>query len=116
MPLNARGFTVIEALIGAALLGLALMGVVAMMTYFGTQSRDRVLQNCVLDAAINGLNQYKASAPLASSSPFSCGNITGTITMSHTSLPTSNTCNDVTATATVSGKSITLQTKICNFQ
>lgn len=110
-----KGFTLLESMIGVSLLTLALMGMVAMMVYFGTQTADKTLKNCLLDNASSALTRYKANA-LPVSTTFTCENITGTISMSSTTFPAVNTCSNVTATATAQGKSVQLQTSVCNFQ
>jgi Tfp pilus assembly protein PilV len=113
--MSLKGFSLLEAMIGITLLTFSLMGVVAMMVYFGSQTSDKTLKGCLLDGATNALAQYSANA-LPVSTSFTCENINITIGMSHSTFPSSNDCNNVTATATAEGKSIQLQTKICNFQ
>jgi Tfp pilus assembly protein PilV len=114
MRSNTRGFTLIEAMLGITLLSISLLGVVAMMSYFSTQTSDRSLRNCLLEQASNGLSQHRADA-LPVETSFTCGNIGGTLSMSHTTFPAANTCDDVTATATAGNKTAILQTKVCNF-
>ncbi|MCX8021396.1 MAG: hypothetical protein N2745_01315 [Syntrophorhabdaceae bacterium] len=109
-----NGFTLIEAMIGITILTFSLMGVVAMMVYFGSQTTDKKLKSCLLDSAASALQQFKGNA-LPISSSFTCENITGTISVNPTTYPSSNTCTDVTATASALGKSLTLTTKVCNF-
>jgi Tfp pilus assembly protein PilV len=111
------GFSLIEAMIGITLLSISLLGVVGLMAYFGFQTSDKVLRNCLLDNASNALTQYRNDALPINNSNFTCGNnISGTVTMSTGTFPAAGNCNDVTATATAGGRSLTLQTKACNFQ
>jgi prepilin-type N-terminal cleavage/methylation domain-containing protein len=113
--IGKRGFTLIEAMIALAILSISLLGVVAMMVYFGTDTSDKNLKSCLLDRATSALSQYRANAlPVPTS--FTCTNRTGTMTMSHTTFPGPNLCNDVTATASAGGKTIQLSTKVCNMQ
>lgn len=110
-----KGFTLLEAMVGITLLTLSLMGVVALMVYFGSQTSDKTLKGCLLDGATNAIAQYSANAlPVGAS--FTCENISITVSMSHSTFPASNACNDVIATATAQGKSVQLKTKVCNFQ
>ncbi len=108
------GFTLVEALVGAALLSVSLLGVVSMMVYFGTGTADKTLRDCLLDNAINGLAQLRTNTTV--STTFTCGGASGTLSLSPSTFPASNACSDVTATATCSGKTLTMGTKICNFQ
>ena len=110
-----KGFTIIEALIALAILSISLLGVVAMMVYFATDTTDKNLKSCLLDRATSALSQYRANA-LPVSTSFTCANRSGTMTMSQTTFPGTNACNDVTATATAGGKTIQLSTKVCNMQ
>jgi Tfp pilus assembly protein PilV len=112
-----RGFSLIEAMIGITLLSISLLGVVGMMAYFGFQNSDKMLRNCLLDNASNALTQYRNQALPINNSNFACGNnVNGTVAMNFTVFPASNVCNDVTATATGGGRSVMLQSKVCNFQ
>jgi Tfp pilus assembly protein PilV len=111
------GFTLIEALIGALLLSLSLLGVVGMMVYFGTDTADKTLRDCLLDNATNGLTQLRANLTVSASRSITCGASSGTLTVSPNTFPaTANTCSDVTATAAAGGKTLQMTTRICNFQ
>lgn len=110
-----QGFTIIEAMVGLALLSITLLGVVAMMAYFGSHTSDRFLKNCLLDSAVNALDEYKSNAlPVASS--FTCRGMPGSVTLSTGTFPVTDTCSDVTATVSAGGKTLSLQTKVCNFR
>lgn len=110
-----RGASLIEAMLGLVLLSISLLGVVGMMVYFSTNTSDKALRSCLLESASNALEQYKVDG-LPVITDFTCGNASGTITMSHGTYPAASTCNDVTSTATVGARSMTLQTRVCNFQ
>jgi type II secretory pathway pseudopilin PulG len=109
------GFTLIEAMLGIAILSFALLGVVALMSYFGSQTSEKTLRGCLLDAASNGLMQYRANAlPVATS--FSCEGYTGTVSVTPSTFPGPNTCNNVTSTATAKGKSLEMTTMVCDVK
>ncbi len=108
------GFTLIEALVGLVLLSLSLLGVVALMVHFSTGTADKSLRDCLLDNALNGLAQLRANTTV--STTFTCGSASGTLTLNPGTFPGTNSCSDVTATATAGGKTLQITTKICNFQ
>jgi len=115
-----KGFTLIEAMIAAALLSISLLGVVAMMVYFGTQTTDRTLRDCLLDKATSALMQFRTNN-LPISATFTCANKTGTLTISPTTYPPdcnaspSTCCVDAAATAMGGGKTVVMRTRVCNF-
>ena len=110
-----KGFTLIEAMIAITILTFSLLGVIAMQSYFGTQTSDRGLKNCLLDCALNAITQYKANS-LPITSPVTCDIYSVTVSLDHSTYPSANSCNDVTATASKSGKTFSIKTKVCNFQ
>lgn len=110
-----RGTSLIEALIGLLLLSICLLGVVGTMAYFSSNTADKSLRSCLLENAGNAIQQLKVNA-LPVNTTFTCGGLSGTISMSQTTFPALNDCDDVTATATVGAKSVTLQTKVCNIE
>lgn len=109
------GTSLIEALIGLLLLSICLLGVVGTMTYFSTNTADKALRSCLLENAGNAIQQLKVNA-LPVNTTFTCGNLSGSVTLSQATFPALNDCDDVTATATVGTKSVTLQTKVCNIE
>ncbi len=109
------GFTLIEAMVGSFLLCVTLLGVVAMMGYFATGTSDTVLRNCLLDNALSGLKQLNENVTV--STAFTCANnVSGTLSLNPNAYPATNTCSDVTATATGGGRTLRMTSKICNFQ
>lgn len=109
-----KGFTLIEALMGMAILTITLLGSVAMMVYFGSETSDKTLKNCLVDTAVNALSQYRANV-LPVSSPVTCDVFSVAVTLSQTTFPSANTCSNVTATAVAKGKSVQLSTSVCNY-
>lgn len=110
-----KGFTLIEAMIAVTILTISLLGVVAMQVYFGTQTTDQSLKNCLVDSSMNALSQYKGnSLPITSS--VTCDIYTITVSLDQSTFPSSDNCSDVTATSSSMGKSFSIKTKVCNFQ
>jgi len=109
-----RGFTLIEAMIAITLLTFSLLGVVAMQVYFGSETTDKTLKNCLLDQATSALSYKRATGDNPNTS-FTCdnGTVSGSMSMSESTV--SAYCKSVTATATAKGKSLSLNTLICNF-
>lgn len=109
-----KGFTLIEALISASILTISLLGSVAMMVYFGSETSDKTLKNCLLDTAVNALSQYRANV-LPISSPVTCDVYSVAVSVNQGSFPTSGSCLAVTATASANGKSTQISSNICNY-
>jgi len=124
-----KGFTLIEAMIAITILTFSLLGVVAMQSYFGTQTSDQSLKNCLLDGATNAMAQYRANSLTApfnfTSQPcsFTCDIYTVSITLKEssssgttiTAFPVSGDCKDSVTTASSMGKSFSVRSKVCYF-
>ncbi len=107
-----KGFTMMEALIAIGIMSIAVLGIIASQVYFGSQTSDQSLKDCLVGAASTYLSQ--SAAGVTADTTFTCeGGFSGTI--SATSTASSTRCNIVTVTTTASGKSVTLSTKICSF-
>jgi len=107
-----KGFTLMEALIAIGIMSIALLGIIASQVYFGSQTSDQSLKDCLVGAASTYLSQTAAGVTVDTT--FTCeGGFSGTV--SATSSASSTRCNVVTVTATASGKSVTLSSKLCSF-
>ena len=112
--MSVKGFTFMECLVALAIIGVIMLGVVGTMTYFGSDTADKATKTCLLNQATSALTYRKATGSTPSTS-FTCNNRTGTLSMTTTTVSGSTLCTDYTATATMSGKSVSLKTRICNF-
>lgn len=107
-----KGFTMLEALIAIGIMSIALLGIIASQVYFGSQTADQSLKDCLVGAASTYLSQK--TADVTADTTFTCeGGLSGTL--SATTTAASTRCNIITVTSTVSGKSVTLSSKICSF-
>lgn len=107
-----KGFTMMEALIAIGIMSIALLGIIASQVYFGSQTSDQSIKDCLVGASSTYLSQKAAG--LTADTTFTCeGGLSGTL--SATTTAASARCNIITVTSTVSGKSVTLSTKLCSF-
>ncbi|MEM1973819.1 MAG: hypothetical protein QXN68_03415 [Thermoplasmata archaeon] len=118
---KSDGFSLIEAMISVMLVAILIMGVMAMITAFPSSTNNDFIRTCLLQAASSGIEAKRANHTLTSLSVH-CGGITVNVTISGnppSSAPPpgsgSSACATVTATASYSGRSMTLRDLVCNF-
>jgi len=110
--INKKGFTMMEALIAIGIMTIALLGIIASQVYFGSQTSDQSLKDCLVGAASTYLSQSVNN--LTPDTTFTCpGGFSGTLASN--TYAESSRCNRIEVTATSGGKSVTLSTKKCSF-
>ncbi len=110
---NNKGFSFIEALIAIIVLTVAVLGLVSMQGTFATQSVDRTLQNALIDAASSALTHCQ-NVNTAPPGTYTYEGIAVTVSISGNCALALNTCSNVTATATASGRTFSMTTFVCN--
>lgn len=110
-----KGFTLIEVLISILILIIGVLAVITSQSRFATTTADRAIRNALVDAAASALQHCENTLSTPPSS-YTYGGITVSISVNGSCSPSENRCNDVTATASVQGKSFSLTTKVCNFR
>ncbi len=113
---NNKGFSLIEALIAIAILSIAVLGLVAMQGIFATQTADRTLHNSLIDAASSALTHCQNVNTSPPSSYTYENNLVVNVSLTGGCSPVTDSCNNVTATASALGKSFALTTRVCNFR
>lgn len=116
-----EGFSLIEAMISVLLVAILIMGVMAMITSFPASTNNDFIRTCLLQAASSGIEAKRANHTLTSLN-VPCGAITVNVTISGNppSSPPApgsgvSACVTVTATASYSGRSMTMRDLVCNF-
>ena len=110
--LNGKGFTLIEALIAVLLAFIIAIGVASLIGFFQSHLIDRTKMSCLIEGANSGLEACRAGQVISS---ITCGSLTVGITIQGSCSPPSNTCNDITATASLNGNTFSLTDAVCNF-
>lgn len=113
--IKEKGFTLIEVLICVILLAFLIMGSATLLSNFGIYTRDRQILTCLIEAASSAIEACRTRTQLSS---VPCGPWNVSVSVSGNCTPSSETCSDITATATIaisgSTRTISLQDKVCN--
>ncbi|HIJ60426.1 MAG TPA: prepilin-type N-terminal cleavage/methylation domain-containing protein [Nitrospirae bacterium] len=114
---NNRGFTLLEALIAMVILTIGIVSVISMQATFAKGTVDRTVLNALIDSASSLLNRCQIDTGTPSSVTYTHEGRTITVTRTGSCNPNTDTCNAVSATATdsLTNKTFTISTMICNF-
>uniref|UniRef100_A0A7C4JSG6 Prepilin-type N-terminal cleavage/methylation domain-containing protein n=1 Tax=Thermodesulfobacterium geofontis TaxID=1295609 RepID=A0A7C4JSG6_9BACT len=117
--LKVKGFTLVEALIAILILSLIVIGVANLITGSIGSTRDRIIMECLVNAANSAIEACRAGIDL---NTYRCGNFN--INLSKNQIcanitPPSSfwdaTCREVTVTATYGNYQHRLTDLICRF-
>ncbi len=116
-----EGFSLLEALMSVLLVAILVMGVIGLTTMFSKYTRDDFISTCLLQAASSGIEAKRADYS-TSSIVINCGGLSVNVTITGNppaQPPTmgsgQSACAEVTATASVSGRTMVLKDLVCNF-
>ncbi len=112
MLLKNRGFTLIEALIAIVLAFFIVIGVANVVGFFPSSTADRLEMSCLVEGAVSGVEACRAGQVINS---IQCGGFTVNIDVNGSCAPSAGSCNEVTVTATLNGRSFSLKDTVCNF-
>ncbi len=119
--INEEGFSLVEAIISVLLVALLAMGIAGMVGTFARTTQEDLINVCLVQAAISGIEAKRANIFLNSLN-VSCGAYTVNVALSGN--PPANppdtgsgvsACVTVTATATIGSRSMIIRDKICNL-
>lgn len=111
---NNKGFSIIESLISLVIIFFVVIGIMNMITYFGLDTKNRVMMECLISSVESAASQCKAMQTPAAS--VSCQGYTINISTNGSCTPAENTCNDVTIQGSVNNRTFKLNTIVCNLQ
>ncbi len=116
-----KGFSLLEALMSVLLVAILVMGVIGLTTMFTKYTRDDLISTCLLQAASSGIEAKRAD-PSRDSIVINCGGLSVNVTITGNPPPQPPTlgsgqsaCAEITATASVSGRTMVLRDLVCNF-
>ncbi|MCX8125494.1 MAG: hypothetical protein N3F66_15210 [Spirochaetes bacterium] len=103
------------------LVAILVIGVVGLITAFSKFTRQDLVGTCLVQAASSGIEAKRAN-PTTSSIQIACGGYTINVTITGNPPSTAppmgsgqSACAEVTATATVTGRTMILRDVVCNF-
>jgi Tfp pilus assembly protein PilV len=111
---NNKGVSLIESLISLVIIFFVVIGIMNMITYFGLDTRNRVMMECLISSVESAAAQCRAMQTPANQ--ITCQGYTVNITVNGSCSPAQNTCNDVTIQGSVKNRTFNLNTIVCNLQ
>ncbi len=112
---NDKGFSIVESLISLVIIFFVVIGIMNMITYFGLDTRNRVMMECLISSVESAASQCKSLQ--TPNTPINCQGYRVNIAVVNGSCnPNPNTCNDVTIEGNVNNRTFRLNTIVCNLQ
>jgi Tfp pilus assembly protein PilV len=111
---NDKGFSIVESLISLVIIFFVVIGIMNMITYFGLDTRNRVMMECLISSVESAASQCRSLQRPPNS--ITCQGYTISISVNGSCNPNPNTCNDLTIQGSVNSRTFRLNTIVCNLQ